>query len=97
MVDMPAVVRADEERLIREVQRDVCAAFPGLPADHVGVVVECLWAAYDGARIRDFIPVLVRKQAREELREVFQAGVADPRYQARPLELTETGRSADAS
>ena len=97
MVDMPGVARADEERLIHEVERDMCEAFPWLPADHVGVVVECLWAAYDGASIRDFIPVLVRKQAREELREVSHAAVADPRYQARPLVLTETGRSADGT
>jgi hypothetical protein len=77
MVDMPEVAGADEDRLLQEAQRDLCAAFPWIPADHVGVVVECLWAAYDGAPIRDFIPVLVRKQAREELRDQFRAEVTD--------------------
>lgn len=60
-----------ERRLIEDAQRDICEAHPWLPAERVHVVVECLWAAYDGARVRDFLPVLVRKQAREELRDMY--------------------------
>lgn len=59
-----------ERRLLEDAQRDICEAHPCLPVERVHVVVECLWAAYDGARVRDFIPVLVRKQAREELRDM---------------------------
>lgn len=60
-----------ERRLIEDAQRDLCQAHPWLPAERVHGVVESLWAAYDGARVRDFIPVLVRKQAREELRDMY--------------------------
>jgi hypothetical protein len=60
-----------ERRLIEEVERDICRAFPWLPVDQVSVLVECLWAEYDDALVRDFVPILVRKQAREELRDHF--------------------------
>ena len=66
-VNAPPALPSDR-RLIEEVQRDVCRAFPGLPALEVGAVVEHIWAQYDEARIRDFVPVLVGKQAHEELR-----------------------------
>jgi hypothetical protein len=45
------------------------AAFPSVPPDQVTILVQCLWAHFDGAPVRDFVHVLVLKQAKEELRE----------------------------
>ncbi len=72
----------DEERLIEQVETDLRREFPGLSAVHVRVVVECVWAEFEGADIRDFVPVLVRKQAREELRDHFHSD-ADPALRVR--------------
>lgn len=77
---------SSERRLVEDAQRDICEAHPWLPAESVRVVVECLWAAYDDARVRDFIPLLVRKQAREELRDMH----------AETIELTTTGAGSPA-
>ena len=58
---------ADETHLQRSVERELCVAFPSVPVDHVTTLVECLWSHFEAAPIRDFVPLLVRKQATEEL------------------------------
>ncbi len=56
-----------EKRLVEGVERDLHDEFPQVSPDQITALVEFIWAHYDGARIRDFVPQLVRKQAREEL------------------------------
>jgi hypothetical protein len=58
---------ADEAHLKKSVERDLCVEFPSVPVDQVTILVECLWSHFEGALIRDFVPLLVRKQAKEEL------------------------------
>jgi hypothetical protein len=58
---------AYEAHLKRAVERDLHVAFPSVPLDQVTVLVECLWSHVDAASIRDFVPLLVRRQAQEEL------------------------------
>jgi hypothetical protein len=58
-----------EEAARSSVELELRAAFPSVPADQVTVLVECLWAHFDEAPVRDFVHVLVLKQAKEELRE----------------------------
>ena len=58
---------ADEAHLKRSVEGELCVEFPSVPVDQVSILVECLWSHFEGARIRDFVPLLVRKQAKEEL------------------------------
>jgi hypothetical protein len=57
----------EDEAARRSVELELRAEFPSVPVDQVRVLVECLWSHFDGARVRDFVPVLVRKQAKEEL------------------------------
>lgn len=57
----------DETHAMGAVARDLEVAFPSVPPDQVAVLVECLWHHFDGAPVRDFVPLLVRKQAHEEL------------------------------
>jgi hypothetical protein len=58
----------DDERSMRSVVLDLRAEFPAVPADELTALVQHLWACFDGALVRDYVPLLVRKQARDELR-----------------------------
>ena len=64
---IPLQRAVDEGQLRKSVERDLQAEFPSVPVDQVAILVECLWSHFDGARVRDFVPLLVRKQAVEEL------------------------------
>lgn len=57
----------DEGLAMTSLVLELQAEFPSVPADQVSVLVQCLWSHYDGAPVRDFVALLVRKQAREEL------------------------------
>jgi hypothetical protein len=59
----------DEARLKESVEHDLHVEFPSVPVDQVTMLVECLWSHFGTAPVRDFVPVLVRKQAKEELRD----------------------------
>ncbi len=52
---------------MRAVELAMHDEFPTVPMDQVAILVECLWSHFDGAPMRDFVPLLVWKQAREEL------------------------------
>ena len=61
----------DEAHLKTSVERELCVAFPSVPVEQVTILVECLWSHFEGAPVRDFLPLLVRKQAMEELLDHF--------------------------
>jgi hypothetical protein len=52
---------------MRSVELELHLEFPSVPMDQVTILVECLWSHFDGASVRDFVPLLVRRQAKEEL------------------------------
>ena len=58
-----------ERQAMRSVELELRVEFPSVPVDQVTILVDCLWAHFDGATVRDFVPLLVRKQAQEELRD----------------------------
>ena len=58
---------AGEAHLMRAVERELHAQFPSVAVDQLEILVQCLWSQFDRASIRDFVPLLVRRQAREEL------------------------------
>jgi hypothetical protein len=62
-----APVEVDEGPVMRSLALQLQGEFPSVPMDHVSTLVECLWSHYDGAPVRDFVALLVGKQAREEL------------------------------
>ncbi|GAB3787667.1 three-helix bundle dimerization domain-containing protein [Nocardioides ungokensis] len=77
---------SDEARLVGQVERDLRDEFPQVPPNQIETLVECLWAHYDGARIRDFVPQLVFRQVREELLE--DVGATQPAPPTAPPEAT---------
>jgi hypothetical protein len=57
----------DEEQAMGSLVLELHGEFPSVPLPQVSTLVACLWSHYDGAPVRDFVALLVRKQAREEL------------------------------
>jgi hypothetical protein len=72
-VDRPAArarrvaAEVDEPQAIAALEVELHLEFPSVPVEQVSILVQCLWSHYDGAPVRDFVALLVRKQAREEL------------------------------
>lgn len=64
---VPLRPAAGEAHLKEAVERELHVAFPSVPVDQVTILVECLWTHFEDAPVRDFVPLLVGKQAREEL------------------------------
>jgi hypothetical protein len=52
---------------MRSLELELHLEFPSVPVEQVSVLVQCLWSHYDGAPVRDYVALLVRKQAKEEL------------------------------
>lgn len=57
----------DEGPAMRSLELELHAEFPSVAIEQVSILVECLWSHYDAAPVRDFVALLVRKQAKEEL------------------------------
>jgi hypothetical protein len=64
---VPLSPAAGEAHLKEAVAHELHVAFPSVPVDQVTILVECLWTHFEDAPVRDFVPLLVGKQAREEL------------------------------
>ena len=58
-----------ESRAIGEVVNRLRAAYPDLPAETVGTAVQAAQAELADHPIRDFVPLLVERAARERLRQ----------------------------
>ena len=58
---------AEEERQIAQVKAHLAAAFPSTNPDAVDTAVAAAYRCFDGKHIRDFIPLLVERRAKESL------------------------------
>lgn len=58
---------AEEERQIKQVKAHLAAAFPSDARDRVDTLVEEAYHRFDPAHVRDFIPLLVERHAKESL------------------------------
>lgn len=83
-VDRPApwarrvAAGVDERQAIAALEVELHVEFPSVPVEQVSILVQCLWSHYDGAPVRDFVALLVRKQAREELLDHVGSRVHGP-------------------
>jgi hypothetical protein len=64
-------VAVGDGQAMRSVELELHAEFPLVPIGQVRILVECLWSHFDGAAVREFVPLLVRKQAKEELLDLL--------------------------
>ena len=59
----------DEQRQLESARRALVSEFAGrVPEDEVEQRFSALVSQFEGAPVRSFVPVLVRRQAREQLR-----------------------------
>jgi hypothetical protein len=59
---------SEEARSIADIERELERAFPQVPTDKVRTAVEQAWMQYLHAPIRDFVPLLVRREVSSWLR-----------------------------
>ena len=63
-----AMTATDESRALEHLHVRLCARFPDVPVAQVQRMITDAHEQYDGRPIRDFIPVLVEREVREQLR-----------------------------
>ena len=61
---------SEEVRQLREIEREVAAAFPDIPEDKIKTAVDQHWLDLLHAPVRDYVPVLVRRLAIDDLRQI---------------------------
>jgi hypothetical protein len=64
---MTSVAGADEQTRIAAVVTRLCERFPQVDPGRVAQAVAEAHRDLDGAHIRDFVPILVEKHARQDL------------------------------
>jgi hypothetical protein len=64
---MVAGMPQEERAQIDAVQRRLTQKYTELPHDHVAAVVQQVHARFNQSTVRDYIPLLVERRAREEL------------------------------
>jgi hypothetical protein len=64
---MVAGVPQEERAQIDAVERRLAQKFADLPHDHVAGVVQHAHARFNQSTVRDYVPLLVERRAREEL------------------------------
>lgn len=63
--------------------RFTAAEAPGLTGDQLGAMIDKIYHGFDGSRVRDYVPLLVERAVRQELRSRAHAGArADVNAQA---------------
>jgi hypothetical protein len=60
---------AEEARSIADIGRELERSFPQVPSDKVRTAVEQAWMQYLHAPVRDFVPLLVRREVSSWLRQ----------------------------
>ena len=72
----------DEAQAVALVSIRLRERFPGVSRETIDEVVSGYLREYDGKPIRDFVPILVERQARDHLRTIprQRAGTADDRH-----------------
>jgi hypothetical protein len=60
---------ANEEQAVADVIDRLVARFPDLPKERISDAVAAASARLAGAKVRDFVPVLVEREARGQLEQ----------------------------
>jgi hypothetical protein len=61
------MAQTDEATQIGEVIARVAANYPECSTNDIAIVVQTLHAGFDDAKIREFVPLLVEREARDVL------------------------------
>ena len=85
------MAKKDEATQLAEVIARVVATHPGRSTTDIAQVVQTLYAGFDNAKIREFVPLLVEREARAV---VANARRGSPPALASGAALESTGSSA---
>ena len=58
---------ADEDIAVEHVAERLADRYPGVPRERIDELVEKHREEFDGARVRDFVPVLIEHDVKQEL------------------------------
>jgi hypothetical protein len=61
------VIELTEQTIIDELVARLTSRYPNVPAATVSTVVWDIHSRFDGSRLRDFVPLLVERNAKKEL------------------------------
>jgi hypothetical protein len=76
---MGHTIQVNEETLLADIERRLVDEFPRVAPAAVNTVIHNEHARLETSRIRDFVPLLVEKRARQELKRkpsISPAGVS---------------------
>jgi hypothetical protein len=73
---MVKCVPQEERAQIDAVERRLARKYTELPHDHVAAVVQHVYAVFDQSKLRDYVPLLVERRAREVLARSAAAAAA---------------------
>src|SRR5450759_369626 len=63
----------EEQQMIVQTAERLATRFPTVPMDHVLVIVYEVHVRFDGRPLRDFVPLLVERAAKEQLNRLVSA------------------------
>jgi hypothetical protein len=61
------VIELSEQTIIEHIVARLTSRYPAMPKSTVASVVHDVHARFDGRRLRDFVPLLVERNAKSEL------------------------------
>jgi hypothetical protein len=64
------VIELSEQTIINQLTERLMHKYPAVPPDTVATVVRGFHARFDGRPLRDYVPLLVERQAHSELVKV---------------------------
>jgi hypothetical protein len=67
--------KEEEARHVADAEAELEREFPAVPPGRIHTLVHGAWATFANARVRDFVPLLTRRKARETL---LQEGTTAP-------------------
>ncbi len=63
---------SDESAALDQVVERLAVSFPHVPADTIRIAVNDVYASVAGAHVRDFLPVIVEREAKKQLKTLVQ-------------------------
>jgi hypothetical protein len=102
-----AMDNAEEERAVEDVIDRLIGRFPDVPREYIVTVVHETHLELEGNPIRDFVPVLVEKQAKKRLRQeanptpiltddsAASVGLSDEPLELDPMEIERRSRERE--
>ena len=89
-------VPQEERAQIDAVEHRLAQKYAELPHDHVAGVVQHVYARFNQAKLRDFVPLLVERRAGEQLAlsTVGRESVANPDRAVEDSEVVDVGYMA---